>query len=121
MITFIKDLSQREFIAIAWFAYEEDKKVDIPNAEIVKDIEGGCQEPTYWKFYDSMENAINEVQLIWNNFSGVRIYPCKNKYDVYQIIEWDFNDRSDEKRLGMDYGNRWYYKIGFSSLTMDSK
>lgn len=98
---------------IAWFACEESESfLNITGAQEIKHepIGNAKREPLFCKFFELPEDTSDNLVKIWNSFGGVRIFPADSEDDIKSIVEPDFNDRSDARRFGFDYENRWYVK-----------
>jgi len=66
--------------------------------------------PVLWRYFETPEELAEQLPSIWNAADGVRVYPVIDELDVERIVSPHFEDRSDEKRLGMDYETKWFIR-----------
>ncbi len=104
-------ISDKNGFIISWFECEGSGPFPRIVGEKILENNRDASENVYWKYYDSSEDLHSELAEIWNNFGGVRIYPANNVEEALTVVKWDFEDTSDEKRLGMNYQDKWYFKL----------
>jgi hypothetical protein len=113
IVQLLADVSHRKNFVLTWFVCEDEgPHPSIPlSKEITLALPEGCEaEPIYYAYFDQPDELAATLPTVWDHFGGVQLYPVIDEGDVEKVISPHLNDKTDERRVGMDWHNKWYFR-----------
>jgi hypothetical protein len=117
VVALVSAASGKEGAIVAWHTNEDPRfnsllaaaqPVDSP---VEEGFEGEAPRRTFCIFRSGSDLS-SALRAAWNSFDLVRIYPSDAGKDMSQLVARDFSDDTDERRVGLDWQSRWYFRRG---------
>ena len=103
---FMSVMSRQRGCVVVWWVSGDGPQVTNANAVRRTDETLRSMEPTFWKGFREKEQFVFYFPTIWNTSTGAQLYPTSFGEQIPDIVASRFFDRSDAKKLSMDYSEQ---------------